>query len=239
MKIKEVKSPELLITELEKAVKDLKNIRDARKLIKPDLLLDEAGAGFYTVYYGNGSVFTELYYENFEKHGPVKSYHYGPAPENPESKPLQEIEKSYGPLRIECNYVHNKYDGYMKRYHNNGKLALEVNMINGEKDGIYKDYYESGNLRHLENYENGKRHGTLKNYYDRAPSGRFLKSTSECVNGKFNGPTIYYLINGVLQKEGYYVEDKVHGLCKYYDEKGILIKTKLYEHGELIDEKDI
>jgi antitoxin component YwqK of YwqJK toxin-antitoxin module len=182
MKLKEIKSPELLIKELEKAVNDLKHIRDAKKLIKPDLELDENGNGFYTVYYGNGSVFTELYYENFEKHGPVKSYHYGPAPENPENKPLKELNKSYGPLRVECNYVHNKYDGYMKRYHTNGKLALEVTMINGEKDGIYKDYYESGNLRNLEFYKYGKREGTLKTYYDRAPSVKFLKSIDSIQN---------------------------------------------------------
>ena len=240
MKLKEVKSQELLIKELEKAVKDLKNIRDSKKIIKPELILDEMGNGFYTVYYGNGSVFTELYYENFEKHGLVKSYHYGPSPENPDKMTdLSLIPKSYGPLRVECNYSHNLYHGYMKRYHNNGNLALEVNMIIGEKDGIYKDYYESGNLFHLENYNNGKRDGIVKTYYDRAPSGRLLKSTAEYIDGKLNGICIYYLINGVLQKEGRYIEDKVDGLCKYYDEKGILIKTKLYENGELIEEKDV
>jgi antitoxin component YwqK of YwqJK toxin-antitoxin module len=233
MKLKEVKNPDLLIKELEKAVTDLKHIRDSRKIIKPPLNLDENGYGFYTVYYGNGSVFTELYYENFEKHGPVKSYHYGDD-QDPESS-----IKSYGPLRHECIYAHNKYHGYMKRYHINGKLALEVNMIDGEKDGIYKDYYESGNLRNLEFYELGKRQGLIKTYYDRAPSGKFLKSSSECVDGKFNGLSSHYLINGVLQKEGVYLEDKVNGLCKYYNEKGILIKTKLYENGELIEEKDV
>lgn len=237
MKLKAVKDPELLKLELEKAIADLKYIRNAKKLIKPELILNSDGNGFYTVYYGNGSVFTELYYENFEKHGPVKSYHYGPDPINPEHKPLKDIEKSYGPLRVECTYSHNLYHGYMKRYHSNGKLALEVNMINGMKDGIYKDYYESGNLRNLEYYESGKRHGKIKTYYDRAPSGKFLKCTYECVNGVFHGPSFHYLINGVLEKEGFYENDKVHGLCKYYDEKGILIKTKLYEHGVVIEEK--
>lgn len=239
-RISEVKNPELLIKELEKAVIDLKNIRDAKKLIKPELKLNEVGNGFYTVYYGNGSVFTELYYENFEKHGIVKSYHYGPAPENPDKiTDLSLLPKSYGPLRLECNYSHNKYHGYMKRYHINGKLALEVNMIAGEKDGIYKDYYESGNLRNLEYYKLGKRDGTLKTYHDRMPSGRALKSISECINGVFNGPSIYYSIEGFLEKEGNYLNDKVHGLCKYYDKKGVLIKTKLYENGELIEEKNI
>lgn len=240
MKLNQVKSPELLIKELEKAVSDLKHIRDAKKLIKPELKLDESGNGFYTVYYGNGSVFTELYYENFEKHGVVKSYHYGPDPENPDKiTDLSLLPKSYGPLRLECEYKHNKYNGYMKRYHSNGKLALEVNMIAGEKDGIYKDYYESGNLRNLEYYVLGKRHGTLKSYHDRLPSGRALKSVSECIDGVFNGPCVYYLMNGVLEKEGNYLNNKVHGLCKYYNKVGILIKTKLYEHGELIEEKDI
>jgi antitoxin component YwqK of YwqJK toxin-antitoxin module len=239
-KLSEVKNPHLLIQELDKAVKDLKNIRDSKKLIKPELILDESGNGFYTVYYGNGSIFTELYYENFEKHGLVKSYHYGSAPENPDKlTDLSLLSKSYGSLRLECNYSHNVYHGYMKRYHDNGKLALEVDIINGEKDGVYKDYYESGNLRNLEYYSLGKRSGPMKTYYDHEPSGKLLKCESECVNGKFHGHSIHYLINGVLQKEGYYVEDKVHGLCNYYDEKGILIKTKLYEHGELIEEKDI
>jgi antitoxin component YwqK of YwqJK toxin-antitoxin module len=240
MKIKEVKYRDLLIKELNKAINDLKNIRNARKIIKPELKLDENGYGFYTVYYGNGSVFTELYYENFEKHGPVKSYHYGPNPDNPDKiSDITKVPKSYGTLRVECNYAHNVYHGIMKRYHSNGKLALEVNMINGEKHGVYKDYYESGNLRNLEFYNFGKREEKIKNYYDRAPSGKFLKSSFECVNGKFNGHCVYYLINGVLEKEGYYVEDKVHGLCKYYNTKGILIKTKLYENGEIIEEKDI
>jgi antitoxin component YwqK of YwqJK toxin-antitoxin module len=237
-KISEVKNPDLLVQELEKAVKDLKNIRDSKKLIKPELLLDESGNGFYTVYYGNGSVFTELYYENFEKHGLVKSYHYGPAPENPDKlTDLSLLPKSYGSLRLECNYSHNVYHGYMVRYHNNGNLALEVNIIHGEKDGIYKDYYESGNLRNLEYYIFGKRHGTIKTYYDRAPSGRFLKCSYECIDGNFDGISIHYLINGVLQKEGHYKNNKVDGLCKYYDEKGLLKQTKLYKDGELIEEK--
>lgn len=244
MKIKEVKDPQLLIKELEKAVVDLKHIRDAKKLIKPELKLDEVGNGFYTVYYGNGSIFTELYYENFNKHGPVKSYHYGPDPrelcsDKSSLTDLSLLPKSYGPLRVECTYYENKYHGYMKRYHNNGKLALEVNMIHGEKDGVYKDYYESGNLRNIEYYVSGKRNGTMKTYYDRSPSGKFLKCTYECISGLYHGPSIHYLINGVLEKEGNYFEDKVDGLCKYYDSKGILIKTKLYDQGNLIEEKNI
>jgi len=239
-KLSEVKNPDLLIKELEKAVSDLKYIKNAKKLIKPELKLDETGAGFYTVYYGNGSVFTELYYENFEKHGTVKSYHYGPDPKNPDKlTDLSLLPKSYGPLRVECNYSHNLYNGYMKRYHANGNLALEVAMVNGEKDGIYKDYYESGNLRNLENYSLGKRHGTLKIYHDRKPSGRALKSVYECIDGVYNGPCIHYSFNGVIEKEGYYVDNKVHGICKYYNNIGILIKTKLYENGELIEEKNI
>lgn len=243
--LSKVKSPELLILELKKAVSDLKNIRDSKKLIKPELKLDDSGNGFYTVYYGNGSVFTELYYENFEKHGLVKSYHYGPDPRElclDKSSPITDLSllpKSYGPLRLECNYSHNKYHGYMKRYHSNGKLALEVNIISGEKDGIYKDYYESGNLRNLEIYVLGKREGSMKTYYDRAPSGKFLKCTYECVSGLYHGSSIHYLINGVLEKEGNYFENKVDGLCKYYDSKGFLKQTKLFEKGKMIEEKII
>jgi antitoxin component YwqK of YwqJK toxin-antitoxin module len=223
------KDTQLLIYELEKAVNQLVSIRDQKNLIEKELKLDEHGNGSHTIYYGNGTIFVELSYENYKKNGPIKSYHYTLDFEN----------KSHGSLRVECNFVNDLYHGYMKRYHENGKLALEVNMVNGEKDGVYKDYYESGNLRNLEFYILGKKHGTMKTFHDWEPSGKLLKCESECVNGKFHGPCIYYLLNGVLQKEGYYVEDKVHGLCKYYDEKGILINTKLYENGICIEEKDI
>ena len=67
--------------------------------------------------------------------------------------------------------------------------------------------------------------GTIQNFY---PNGRLAWET-QWVNGKLHGITRGYDENRKLREETTWVDGKLNGLARWYDEKGNLRRETMYE----------
>ena len=79
----------------------------------------------------------------------------------------------------------------------NKKLQMVGEFKEKRRDGKWIYYYENGNIW----------------------SEGFFK------NGKSDGPRILYYENGKIYIEGHYKDDRQVGIWKYYNDKGILLRT--------------
>jgi hypothetical protein len=64
-------------------------------------------------------------------------------------------------------------------------------------------------------------------YYDNGAIKEFYAVTE----GKYIGPYIHWYPTGIKSGEQYYVDHKLNGFCKYYDEHGLIESEATYLHG--------
>jgi len=68
-------------------------------------------------------------------------------------------------------------------------------------------------------------------------NNRSLEMYGEMKNGNENGIVRKYYPNGQVEYEYTAENGYIVGECKYYNESGELIKTEIYENGEIIKVK--
>tara|TARA_B100000795_G_scaffold76340_2_gene54367 strand:- start:1639 stop:2322 length:684 start_codon:yes stop_codon:yes gene_type:complete len=104
-----------------------------------------------------------------------------------------------------------------QEFHENGKLKFEVPLVNGKKEGLGKTYFDDGELKIEANYKNDLLNGELVQFY----YGRTIKKV-HYKNDKLDGYAIYYNPAKLPTKEGTYVDGKMHGKWKIYEDDGCL-----------------
>jgi antitoxin component YwqK of YwqJK toxin-antitoxin module len=127
--------------------------------------------------------------------------------------------------------------GYVKEEERINRTDLK-----GLKQGAWKEFYPKGTVLKTEmNYWNDKLDGYLKEY---TPKGSFKKAT-KYVNGveQIEVPElqkadvrIERYKNGVVKKEGPYVNGKAEGEHREYTEDGQLQVVKVYSKGTVVSE---
>jgi antitoxin component YwqK of YwqJK toxin-antitoxin module len=65
---------------------------------------------------------------------------------------------------------------------------------------------------------------------DKKHHGEYLDTTYYVKSG----PYTYYYENGNVQYTGFYSNEKKDSTWKYYDPKGVLLKTEKYRNGQLV-----
>ena len=92
-------------------------------------------------------------------------------------------------------------------------------------NGAYKDYYPNGQIK-IEGQLNNdkKKEGTWTSYFENG------KKNSESVfkNGVNNGYSMVWYPNGNVHYFGDYTDGKRSGKWTFYDESGVVVKTKSY-----------
>lgn len=121
--------------------------------------------------------------------------------------------KMQGKDRIgEWVYYHEKSNNIMTREH----------YVDGKLNGNVITYYPNGKITQETSYVNGIKQGE-DNYY--SPDGVQLKKLRYAAD-QLQGPALYYDAYGNVVIEGFYKNNKKHGLWKYYkDGKVILEET--------------
>lgn len=132
------------------------------------------------------------------------------------------------------------------RYRNNQAiLHEEINRYdnNGNKIGLWKLFYDNGNLKEEKEYLKGELHGIYKMYNKKG----FLINTLHYENGEIIKESDDFTTeidikedydeNGNLLFQGSYLNQKPIGVHRFFDPKGEVIKSKIYNpYHQLISE---
>jgi len=186
--------------------------------------------GPVTLYYQNGKIKTQGFFEHSKRHGEWKFY------KNGVYNGSYQTYFDDGQIQEERFYINGVLDGLEKIYYRNGKLKSEItynasNNTNCSMDimgnipykichpsGSYKTYYENGQLKEEGSYVNGNREGICKVYYKNGQ----LKQQGLYKNDKRDGLFQKYYENGQLQLEASYKDDKYSGSGQSFYENGAL-----------------
>lgn len=154
-------------------------------------------------------------------------------------------------------YLYGKKNGYYLKYDTitiNGKkinfLASKEMYISDVKSGLGTYYFPNGIIKTEIPYVEGKKHGVSKEYNQQGVLVTLKKfhydqiTDIEKINridnaGNKQGIWKYFGDNKQMVLEEFYLEGKLEGLRKFYDESGKLIRIERYKSGELVPEEDL
>ena len=73
-------------------------------------------------------------------------------------------------------------------------------------------------------------------YYDEDDESLLIKNYKD---GKLNGPSYFHYVSGELWIETNFHDGLEHGILKYYEKDGSILKTEIWENGEYISSKEL
>lgn len=205
-------------------------------------------------FYPNGNISSEGYLKDNKPTGFWKSY-YVTGIKKSEGKwfnnKLDSVWIFYDQLEDtleKINYFLGKKNGYHLKYFKNdefkNKFSSKELYVNGLRNDKSYNYYETGELKKVVPYLNGKRQG-VGFEYDRKGNiitiNRYRNNkiiVKENINrynkdGKKEGVWREFYNNGNIKEEKSYLNGKLHGFFKIYNEEGKLLDAIKYENGEV------
>ena len=147
------------------------------------------------------------------------------------------VRKNYaksGILKTEETVKDNWLHGPTIHYYNNGRIQLKEEFVEDIKHGPIKEWYKSGALKSEGEYNNG----AMVRYTRYHPNGQLLLKAPLNAQGKLEGRSTEYFDNGVISREGDYINNLKEGEWKIYRNDGSLQGIEVYQQGQMIDLKD-
>lgn len=226
-------------------------------------MVDDQKDGEYKTWYENGQLEVLENYvkgalaknsKSWYANGQLKQFN-----QYKEGKPHGE-HKAYsekGQLLIDIQYVDGLKEGLCQSWYPNGVLREKAVFLKGKKEGLEETFYEDGTLMTsfyfsggLKNgpfltwFEDGKPHvisefkmgmpvGDHKEFYSEKEGKHVLKAEAHYKNHKHHGRQIEYYKNGQKKATIDYVEGKVSGIKKNWDESGLVLEEIHYKNNEL------
>ena len=207
---------------------------DKSKTVAP--MKDGKLHGMRKAYRGNGSIIALTPYKNGEKDGIEKTYN------------------QYGKLVSEISYKKDKKDGLCKKWNFSRKTSLDYSITpykNGKIDGTVIKYFSNGKIRIKTPYLNDKREGVSKSWDKNGAQSRITPFKNNKIEGivkRFENGHLIYIgayskgkqygihksyshLNGKIQEAVPYVNGKLEGRGKIYDENGSLKYTLVWVDG--------
>ena len=149
-----------------------------------------------------------------------------------------------GILQQEVTYVQNEKSGWELHYGSEGQLLLKMPFAANIRQGEATYFHRSGAMHKRIPFDQDQEHGMGFEY---APDGRMIARYDyyrgylrgmERINrfdeaGFKTGMWVIFNAQGGVQEEGPYVRDLRHGVFKFYDAKGELMRLERYFYGEL------
>ncbi|MBQ9213926.1 MAG: toxin-antitoxin system YwqK family antitoxin [Bacteroidales bacterium] len=199
--------------------------------------------GEYKLFYRNGKVARILNYD-----------------ENTLRTGVQKYYSQSGKLTMSGYWENGRAEGFVREYYDNGTLRSESHWAYGKINGVVKEYYEGGSLKAELVYNNGiydavssrqypnysvSENAIVSNNNKQHDKSEFGKKPSK-QNDKespieaehFTGTgyrKLYNIDDKRLEREGYFINGVFDsGKRYYYNSKGELIKTAIYEHGKIV-----
>ena len=214
--------------------------------------------GYHIFRYPNGNISSEGYIRNGKPDKYWKSYYVTGILKSEGKRTnflLDSIWVFYdqaGDTIEKINYLIGKKNGYYYKYKKDpiyGVYIFSKELFAGDKkEGSAYIYYPDGKIKQIITYRNGKKEGISKEFDQNGNvitlleyNNDFLVSR-ERINRRDNeglrqGSWKDFYPSGNIKTEKSYLNDKLHGYYKEYDEKGNLVLTMLYENGVIVNSK--
>lgn len=202
------------------------------------------------IYYESGALKTKIIYREGKLSGKTESYYQNAALKqegffkNGNANGLWFQYDSLGNKTAQVKYVNGKRQGEKIAYYKNGNVAVKILYENDNMSDIRKGYSPDGKLRYQINLKKG-----ICLFYDHDGgliNGRFVflepDSTVQidtyCVKGKPQNEAKIYE-NGEVKIIIPFRSGMLHGTAYYYDNKGQVVKIKVYDSGKLVKEENL
>ena len=223
--------------------------------------LNNVPSGTARLYYENGNPSEQGTWNSFGWVGEYKSFYpdgqlarelnYG---ENTLRSGIQRYYSESGRLMMSGYWENGAAEGLVAEYYDSGKPRRETQWIGGRLHGSGREYYETGSLKAEFVYSNG--------VYDPSSLRTFRRQEERPVVAAIENPVektvvkdepdkteqpgyeifrgtgyhkLYYE-NKRIDREGYFIDGHLDsGKRYYYNSKGQLIKTAIYEHGKIVN----
>jgi len=204
--------------------------------------------------YVNGKIASEGYLKNDKPTGFWKSYYQTGVLKSEgkwKNNKLDSIWIFYNQLgdTIEkINYFLGKKNGYHYSYFKNRKFKNKIFSkelyLNGKKNDKSVFYYSNGSIKNVIPYENNKKQGIGYEYsIDKNIITIFRYRGNELIESESinrynnesqkNGVWKEFYSNGILKDEKNYLNGKLDGYLKLYNDSGKLIEVLKYKNGEV------
>ncbi len=174
--------------------------------LRTNFMLDS----IWNFYYYSGQLHQSISYRNDQKNGYTSSFVLD----------INNIDTLYYQASKEL-FLNGIRQGESFYYHPNGQLMMSIYFRNDKRHGNGKEYDESGNIVALFEYFNGYLIENLKiNRFD--------------YQNRKQGRWMEFYTNGNVFTDASYMNDKLHGYYREYNEAGVLIKEMRYLNGDVV-----
>lgn len=190
--------------------------RDEAQQLRAAFLTTEGKRhGQCRLFYSDGSVEADLYYQWDQLHGPSIFY-------TPQGKVLSRTF-----------FCEGKREGKVYFYYASGQRSSVQRFRNGQWEGMQEYFYESGQVKSLLPYRNGKLEGKALLYWD-SPQ---LKRSTEYCRGQREGKDLLWDEQGILVDEGEYRIGKPCGVHRHRFSSGQVKEELQYHTPQRFDRK--
>lgn len=210
-----------------------------------------------TTRFGNEVVYTDENdqplngnYKLAETHGSYNEMSFVNGKANGKTKTFD----AFGNITLEGSYKNGLPNGKVTEYFQDGTISKESNFIDGKKEGTWKEYDKKGKVRTTENYKNDKKEGKWVARIKYASTGVMATRTQYYKNNVATGIWNEITDDGIklweeqhknnsdytrkefhpnkkLAVEETFIDRKKEGICKYYNQNGILLYNINYKAG--------
>lgn len=201
-----------------------------------EVFYDEKGkkTGLYKQYDIDGVVYSEVDYKNGN---PIAYRFY-----NKNGETIKDVKKSKGSFEYEGFYADGVVstkgtyktdlgkDGQWKYFDQNGTLTSEENFKDGKLHGEEINYHFNGNIADKWIYKNDSLNGYYASYFINGniyAQGWYDKNNRV---GEWN----YYFSDTTKSKTFYYIDGKLHGKQKYYNQNEKIYSIETYHLGDIV-----
>jgi antitoxin component YwqK of YwqJK toxin-antitoxin module len=135
---------------------------------------------------------------------------------------------------VELTTIEGKpFTGYLTETYLNGKPKTWKTVKEGISDGQWQEWLENGKLRYNAYWKDGKGHGLWQYFHDNGT----LRYEESYIMDIPNGISRSYYDNGQLKDDFFWLQGKKQGVWTSYSETGVVLKTEIYDNGNLVPVK--
>ena len=210
--------------------------------------------GYNIFYHENGKIASEGHMENNVPTGLWKSYSVNGNIKTIGYRKSGELDSIWlfyteaGKKDKEINYRKGKRNGYLLTYYNSNDSSYILSKelyFEDKLNGTSEFYNPNGSLKNKSEYIDGKKHGFEKSYNQTGQIYLIIKYIkgnvvdSEYLNrfdnqGRKYGIWKEFYPNERIKYQASYIDGKLNGYYREYDEYGKLIKSVLYSQGRQV-----
>ena len=181
---------------------------------------------------------TRSYIGNFENNKPVGEFVYFDPFGTMSKRIIHKGDSTFatfyhvdGTIMGKGQYYKKQKAGVWRYYDEDSDISLLEPYVDNKVHGVCTTYYKTGEITRIQAFEKGIKNGMCEDYFK---SGK-LKFKGTFVDGNLDGYVVHYYPDGREWHRGKYRASVKDGKWLYFDEKGNLETTEIYEFGKRVD----